>query len=152
MRTVRTHTDAWTYYEFGAWSFHDQIGAAIIYQLDQSPDRDAVLPKLGEQATGSAFPIIAVGPRGVEPTAETVDAQSLRDEACLLFARYGNQDAVAVTYLSERSQLLAKLRNIFAREMAAHIIDAVLDRSDLLQRIPPSTSLGEIRQATGPDR
>lgn len=152
MRTVRTHTDAWTYYEFGARSFRDQIRAAVIDQLDQSSDGDAVALELSKETASSALPVITVGPHRISLTTESDDAQSICDMTRILFARYGNEDAVAVTYISEHPKLLAKLRDIFTALLADRISYRFFHAVEREARIPTAAEIAQGIYPPSPDR
>jgi hypothetical protein len=118
--------DAWTYHQFGAGEFHDQVRALVIHDLDQSVDRDRISPYLRQQATGGPFPFLPIDGKQIALSAEATDAQSVGGVPVLLHFIETQEHSDAFAYLLNRSELLAHLRDLIAGNVTVDFADVLL--------------------------
>jgi hypothetical protein len=145
-------TDAWTYYEFGTRSFRDQIRALVLDDLDQATDSDAIDSELREQTTSRALPFVPIPPHAVPSRPKTIDAEGIRYVPLFLLSVDLQEQAIAVAYFRQRPQLLAKIRDRLAREIAYQFTSAFFGTVTRINRVPTATKLAQAVKAMRPDR
>lgn len=149
---VGSHVDAWAYYEFGTRSFRDDIRALVLDYLDQAPDGSAVSAKLREQATSSAFPVIPIPLERVTLESKPIYPHHVRDMTRLGLTVQLDKDAEAFTYLGYFPELMAKIGDRVAREIAADLIDRIFFSSAFDEAIAEVGALADRIDALSPDR
>lgn len=152
MNRAQISHDAWTYYEFGARSFHDDIRALILDQLDQTPDRDAISTELREQASAVPLPFIPISLERVTLESEPIDTHSVcRMPSLGLYVQLDQQDK-AIAHLRHYPELMTKIRDRVARQIALDLCLGVFSGSYSDGAIPLPAPGGQFHIFSGEDR
>ncbi len=144
--------DAWTYHQFGARSFEDQIRAFVIDQLDQSSDRLTVRAQLRQQSAGSAFPIIAIPRAKNQLLPEPVDSERIGGVASFVGQVKLQEYPISVRDTAEDAEALAKIVDRLGRRVALDLAFAFLHGRSMHSVFPTLTEMTQAIEALGPDR
>lgn len=136
--------DAWTYHQFGARSFEEDIRAIIIDDLDQSPYRDAVSTHLREQASARPLPFLPISLERVTLETEPIDPYSVSVMPGLGLRVELDEHDQTLAHLRCFPELLAKVRDRVAQAVAADLVDGVFGGGYADGTIPVSRALTEI--------
>lgn len=149
---VEAKTHAWTYYGFGARSFEHDIRALILDELDQARDPSVLRTVMREELEAGRHPLVTILPEEIPLEPQRSDAVRIGRMARLLVPIDLQHHGEALLYLGERPELLAKIRDRMAQQIAAGILETVLARQGIGGRIDAMSTAGEILEACGPYR